>query len=162
MVAEATSHRPILRHLLHMATSHPSAHHIWIGTWTPTLIADLASSFTSPPNFSTLRQQILSIGALLIKCILDISRLRGSQPPHSTFPQAISTLTHAHSLYPLHLLQLSHLRNRLTKPSSTALSRRNSMSFQRASSSNRTLTLLSPRRHPSSTTPPPSAREGIG
>ena len=96
----------------HMLTTEPLRHHIWIGTWTSSLIDTLDLAINPSTILPTLRKQILALGDILTKGLVQLSRLRGTQPPYPAFVEAIETRTSLHSLYPTNILQTIARRQR--------------------------------------------------
>jgi hypothetical protein len=131
-----STHKTLLRHFSAMATTSPEAHHLWIGTWTPSLIDEFTLAITTPIDQRTLRSQLLSLGNILTQGILCISRARGTYPPTKSFASQIAQHPKLHTLYPLHLLQTSALRAQLRSRQLLRTSRNRSSHFSSPNSGN--------------------------
>ena len=114
-IHKQTSNVMLLRRFISLATTSSEGHHLWIGTWTSTLIAEFTLAITTPTDHRILRKQLLTLGHILTQGILNISRARGTTPPTIRFTTDIALYPQLHTLYPLHLLQMTALRAQLRK-----------------------------------------------
>ena len=125
----------------------PSAHHIWIGTWSSPLILELQQHYI-PAEATTIRRELLLAGTTLTAGLIEMHRHRSLIPPTPYFTTTLPTLPRTHVCFPPTLLSNHSSRSRISPSSS-----RPRQTFQP------TLSLPIP-----SSLPPilPSARAGIG
>ena len=113
----STLPQPLFRIVRRLFEDSPSAHHIWIGTWPPTLIVELQQHYL-PTEATVIRRELLHSGAILTAGLIDMHRHRLLLPPTSSFLTTLPTLPRTHVCFPPTLLSTQTPRTRPSLPTS--------------------------------------------
>jgi len=101
--------QPLFRTVQRLFEDSISAHHIWIGTWTPFLLSELQQHYV-PAEAPIIRRELLLAGTTLTTGLIDMHRHRLLLSPTPHFITTLTTLPRTHVCFPPNLLSHSSRR----------------------------------------------------